>query len=278
MTQDQLARLFPDGKTVHLPPSGKPFGRYEEARAEILARGDMVGGYGGSDEGATSGRRSLWATLFGGGDEDTEDYGATGGGRGAFGTRNATAYAPAAPASGGRPNNRTQVAAASTPDTPAPSSRFRFFWEKDPEAPQAAALQEPLQTASLPPLPPRRPDEITASLLDVPMPPARPIELAAMFSSPPANAVPKSGFAQDERTALRALFVAAATASPPPPPARPAPVTTARARPQPIPAASGSVVADLGPALNLGFSSMPTGDLTVTAFTGPAVKPLPVLR
>jgi hypothetical protein len=36
-------------------------------------------------------------------------------------------------------------------------------------------------------------------------------------------------------------------------------------------------VADLGPALNLGFSAAPTGDLTSAAFTGPAVKPLPVL-
>lgn len=38
MSQDQLARLFPDGKTVHLPPSGKPLARYEEAKAEIQAR------------------------------------------------------------------------------------------------------------------------------------------------------------------------------------------------------------------------------------------------
>ncbi|HEX2135215.1 MAG TPA: DUF882 domain-containing protein [Microvirga sp.] len=38
MSQEQLARLFPDGKTVHLPPSGKPLPGYEEARAEIAAR------------------------------------------------------------------------------------------------------------------------------------------------------------------------------------------------------------------------------------------------
>jgi uncharacterized protein YcbK (DUF882 family) len=38
MSQEQLARLFPDGKTVHLPPSGKPLARYEEARAEVLQR------------------------------------------------------------------------------------------------------------------------------------------------------------------------------------------------------------------------------------------------
>jgi hypothetical protein len=57
---------------------------------------------------------------------------------------------------------------------------------------------------------------------------------------------------------------------------RPPVVATSRAKPQPIP--TGSVVADLGPALDLGFSSAPNGDLTATAFTGPAVKALPILR
>jgi uncharacterized protein YcbK (DUF882 family) len=49
MSQDQLARLFPDGKTVHLPTSGKPLARYEEARAEVLER------QGGSPTAAPSG-------------------------------------------------------------------------------------------------------------------------------------------------------------------------------------------------------------------------------
>lgn len=38
MSDQQLARLFPDGKTVHLPANGKPLPRYEEARAELQAR------------------------------------------------------------------------------------------------------------------------------------------------------------------------------------------------------------------------------------------------
>jgi uncharacterized protein YcbK (DUF882 family) len=74
MTRDQLVRLFPDGKTVHLPADGQPMGGYEVAKAEILARGGTVGGYATSDfdEGAimSSGRKSLWASLFGGDDED----------------------------------------------------------------------------------------------------------------------------------------------------------------------------------------------------------------
>ncbi len=74
MTRDQLVRLFPDHKTVHLPADGQPMGGYEVAKAEILARGGTVGGYNTSDfdEGAiiSSGRKSLWAALFGGDDED----------------------------------------------------------------------------------------------------------------------------------------------------------------------------------------------------------------
>jgi hypothetical protein len=87
----------------------------------------------------------------------------------------------------------------------------------------------------------------------------------------------RARLADDDRAALRALFAAAGTPMPPPsPPVRPPVVATARAKPQPI--LAGTVVADIGPALNLGFSSAPTGDLVATAFTGPAVKPLPVLR
>lgn len=38
MTQQQLAQLFPDGKTLHLPSNGKPLPGYEQAKAEILSR------------------------------------------------------------------------------------------------------------------------------------------------------------------------------------------------------------------------------------------------
>jgi uncharacterized protein YcbK (DUF882 family) len=42
MSQEQLARLFPDGKTVHLPPSGKPLARYAEAKADLAARDKLL--------------------------------------------------------------------------------------------------------------------------------------------------------------------------------------------------------------------------------------------
>ncbi len=71
MTHDQLARLFPDGKTVHLASDNRPFPRYEEAKAEILARGGTVAGIttqmaGGEDEDGP-GLFGFLASLFGGG-------------------------------------------------------------------------------------------------------------------------------------------------------------------------------------------------------------------
>ena len=268
MSYEQLARLFPDGKTVHLPSKGKPLARYEEARAEILSRGGAVGGTPTEADDGGGSRRSLWATLFGGGDEDNEYYGDAERRR-LVGARTATAYAPGS-------GDRTQVAAAEA----SPASGFRFPWQRAPAeqtpAPRrdAALLPEPLETASLPPMPPRRPDEV-AFAFDVPIPPMRPVELASLG---PAPASGRLGPAQDDRSALKALFVAAATPTQPPAAAQPAPVATSRATPRPIPRGGSSLLADLGPALNLRFSSAPTGDLVATAFTGPAVKPLPVLR
>jgi hypothetical protein len=68
MSYDELARLFPDGKTVHLPTNGQPLARYEEARAEIEARGD--GAY------VVAPRRTFggfFAMLFGGGGSGGEE-------------------------------------------------------------------------------------------------------------------------------------------------------------------------------------------------------------
>jgi hypothetical protein len=75
MTRDQLSRLFPDGKTVHIPSDGRPMERYEEARADVLARGGSVAGYSmvaDAEEAAQPRRKSFWATLFGGSDEDED--------------------------------------------------------------------------------------------------------------------------------------------------------------------------------------------------------------
>ncbi len=69
MSRDALTRLFPDGKTVFIPADGQPMPGYEQARAEIEARGGNVqvasgGGIGG-----------LFSWLFGGGADDAEESG-----------------------------------------------------------------------------------------------------------------------------------------------------------------------------------------------------------
>lgn len=43
MTRDQLAKVFPDGKTVHIPSDGKPMPGFALAKAEIDARGGRPG-------------------------------------------------------------------------------------------------------------------------------------------------------------------------------------------------------------------------------------------
>jgi uncharacterized protein YcbK (DUF882 family) len=39
MTHDQLAHVFPDGRTVHIPTDGQPLARYDVALADVEARG-----------------------------------------------------------------------------------------------------------------------------------------------------------------------------------------------------------------------------------------------
>ncbi|WP_291854526.1 DUF882 domain-containing protein [Bradyrhizobium sp.] len=67
MTHDQLARLFPDGRTVHLPANGGPLKGYELARADIERRGN------GEDASSAARKPSLFAALFRGGKSTEED-------------------------------------------------------------------------------------------------------------------------------------------------------------------------------------------------------------
>ena len=68
MTHDQLVRVFPDGRTVHVPADGTPLKGYELARAEIEKRD-------GGDRALTRSSPSLWAALFKTRSSDDEDEG-----------------------------------------------------------------------------------------------------------------------------------------------------------------------------------------------------------
>ncbi len=104
MTHDQLARVFPDGRTVHVPTDGVPLKGYELARADIERRGD---------DAARVNKPGLLARLFGSKPSDDEDEGV-------------------APVAQGKVTAAVQVAAAKPAAEPAPSPRAK---------PAAATLQ-----------------------------------------------------------------------------------------------------------------------------------------
>jgi uncharacterized protein YcbK (DUF882 family) len=70
MTHDQLARVFPDGRTVHIPSDGTPLKGYELARADIERHGN------GDNASAVMKPPSLLTRLFGAKPNDDADEGA----------------------------------------------------------------------------------------------------------------------------------------------------------------------------------------------------------
>jgi uncharacterized protein YcbK (DUF882 family) len=298
MTRGQLMALFPDGKTVHLPTDNKPLARYEEARAEILAKGGAVSGMAYASAEDSGGRRSLWATLFGGGGEDEDFYGTRGrGGRGRA-AQEAAAYVPSSGDDGG--TRGVLAFAAPEPSrglsrrapAPAPAEASAAAQTAAIAPKEAAPAEDGAALASVP-LPPKRPGDVIdiAALAFMPMPPARPIELASAMIGPPtrsdatagafsARALPERALPEtpaarltsEERIHLRALFATVASGAAPGPRVK---IATARAKPQA--GAPGGHVAAASAGLALGFSAK-APDLPGDRFAGPAVKPLPVLR
>lgn len=70
MNYDQLARVFPDGRTVHVPSNGKPLKGYELALADIEKRGN-------GDDVSSKGKPGLFAALFRSKSNDEDDEGAS---------------------------------------------------------------------------------------------------------------------------------------------------------------------------------------------------------
>jgi uncharacterized protein YcbK (DUF882 family) len=220
MSYDQLARLFPDGKTVHLPSNGHPLPGYELARAEVEARG-----IGSAPTLAQVQSKGFFAMLFGGGEDEDVIAAQTprARGRGAAppvrtaalaprpaptpGTEdNAAAFfrADSARATGGQtpvapqtpvvaraqndlPQGQTFIGPAPTPSSPAvPPPVVRT-------APEIASADVKIASAIDLPMPPRRPGDLASIVASLtPLPPVRPIELAALAPPRPAPAAPPS--------------------------------------------------------------------------------------
>src|SRR4051794_29676621 len=151
MSRDQLVRLFPDGKTVHIPADGVPLPGYEEAKAEVLAQGFTVGGVTAvaeAGEGAVAPKRkSFWATLFGGGDddEDAEEVRSTRIAQAAYVPRRAPP-----PNIYGDGNSSVYAALQPIQSQPAPVVRAARPPVEEPEPVLAAAPSRP-EPAPLPP-------------------------------------------------------------------------------------------------------------------------------
>lgn len=209
MTRDQLARLFPDGRTVHLPADGQPLAGYEVARAEILARGGTVGGFasGDLDEGAImqTSRRSLWGSLFGWNEED-ESRPVSARERAAQRTR-ALAYAP--PASTGAEAGDMYAAFRAPEAAPAtvPLANGRLNRRQRGADTQVAALppeQEtaaPASAAQAAPAP--GPAAAQPRLVDAPFPTARPQGLGPVQNAAVQNAAVQIAAVQPGPTAER---------------------------------------------------------------------------
>jgi uncharacterized protein YcbK (DUF882 family) len=222
MSREALTRLFPDGKTVFIPADGQPMPGYEQARAEIEARGGEVqvasgGGIGG-----------LFSWLFGhgGGADDAEEAG---------GQEATTATAAGGNARGGRaggPQPQVEVAdvgpeavaraerdiptgpAYAGPVEPAPAAK--------PQAPDSGLEAVAKAKRNLPTGP------AYASAADsAPPPPVKPQVVAALQQPSDVASDASSDSAEPKFVAplpprRPADFAALALADAPMPPARPA--------------------------------------------------------
>lgn len=85
MTHDQLARVFPDGRTVHVPSDGRPLSGYALALADVARRGatpshvSLAAARGAGIQTADAGaagdkpKRGWFARLFSGGTDEEDD-------------------------------------------------------------------------------------------------------------------------------------------------------------------------------------------------------------
>jgi uncharacterized protein YcbK (DUF882 family) len=155
MTREQLVKLFPDGRTVHLPADGTPLPGYELAKADLENGHRTV---------AAPQKRSLLASLFSR-DKDAEEA-----------DDNSTARDSAA-------SSRSVSAAKSETGKPAAAARVQVA------SAQVASAAEPVSAQPVVvPLPPRRPIYQVAAAERRPAPapapptprPAAPVQLAAL--------------------------------------------------------------------------------------------------
>lgn len=157
MTHDQLARVFPNGRTVHVPSDGNPLPGYELALADMQRRKS-------GDDAGTSSKPSLFASLFRGkqaAEEDDESGAAPAPAENAKATPVALAASvDAAKPAGPVPLPRAKPAAAATYQVA--SADTQTIALASPAANRAATARTTSTTASAEPKPQTPADIINA--------------------------------------------------------------------------------------------------------------------
>jgi uncharacterized protein YcbK (DUF882 family) len=273
VSRDYLARLFPDGRTVHIPADGRPLAGFDTALAMVRGRGGSASRFYDSraDEGATyedndspgsvvrqrSNSMGLFAGLFGGGQQQRQ----------APARAAAPAPAPVAtptPAAAAAPAVRAGEAA---PGVPARPEATTVVAAQQPSAgrPVQITPNAPRMLIAAAPIPTRAPpaavrmrgneEEETeqAVAMAAPLPAARP--------AIPGEAAPQS-------TTFAALAPGAAGNRPTVlPETAPAPIQTAMA---PVPAARPQVIGGSAVAAAALPSLITTGDQRGRATEAPS--------
>ncbi len=283
MTRDQLVRLFPDQKTVHIPADGRPLAGYELAKAEILSGGGAVAGYAvaDADEGAVqaSGGKSLWASLFGGDDEEADARPVRGGRGGRGGARQQPTVMAYANSGYGDSNSadggRFAVALAPNPTVQAITRERSERLAPQPATPPPAPAPV---AAAAPPPPDNRPQ-----LIDAPLPLARPRGLAAPAEDGPVQLASLPGpagplaFAQTGTGADRLVLASLPPRRPDEMAAPDNPLVAGTPVPAPLPPIRPTALADaalaaLRPTNDGGPAAQPAEGMLVTASL-PPVRP-----
>jgi uncharacterized protein YcbK (DUF882 family) len=197
MSYDQLARLFPDGKSVHLASNGRALPRYEEARAELATRGSV------SVAMALPKGNGFFGWLFGGGRdavEDAEPVARTADARRGRTTQERRATRGREPAvavaslesptsSDAPPAQATTTSLVSLVPAPVARPNFEQSAKVETDSARDGVLRQNSASSSAP-LPPLRPQDnsvIARVFADVPNPPRRPgkaVRVASLGDSP----------------------------------------------------------------------------------------------
>jgi uncharacterized protein YcbK (DUF882 family) len=214
MTHDQLVRVFPNGRTVHIPSDGHPLAGYQLALADIEKRGGSPSGSsleaareaGVNIASAERPKQNPFAKLFGLGSKSDEDEDAD--------TAATAAAEPTPPPPHAKAAKPTVVAAlegsAEKDKTAAKPGKAESKAEKKAQAAAAREEAKPVQVASaaMTPTPVR--------ISSIPVAPARPAQAASLAVKVPSanDIIAQRGYWQGLPEGMIAAQPAAATDAP----------------------------------------------------------------